>query len=42
MPVTDLAHEAARRYIDTFPLKDVARVLLERSGAPAWAAFPRS
>ena len=38
--VADLAHEAARRYIDTFPLKDVARVLLERAGAPAWAAFP--
>jgi len=40
MTVTDLPREMARRYIDTFPLKDVARVLLERSGAPAWAAFP--
>jgi len=40
MTVADLAHEAARRYIDTVPLKDVARVLLERGGVPAWAAFP--
>ena len=40
MTVADLAHETARRYIDTFPLADVARVMLERHGAPAWAAFP--
>jgi len=40
MTVADLAHEAARRYIDTFPLTDVERALLERGGAPAWAAFP--
>jgi len=40
MPVANLAHEAARRYVDTFPLTDFARALLERSGAPAFAAFP--
>jgi len=40
MSVLDLHHETARRYIDTFPLTDVARVMLERHGAPAWAAFP--
>jgi hypothetical protein len=34
IPVVDLAHEAARRYVDTFPLTEVARVLLERSGVP--------
>ena len=40
MTVADLAHEAARRYVDAFPLTEVARALLERSGVPAWAAFP--
>jgi len=40
MPVADLHHEAARRYVDAFPLTDFARALLERSGVPAFAAFP--
>jgi hypothetical protein len=40
MPVADLAREAARRYVDTFPLTDLARDLLKRSGDPAVAAFP--
>ena len=40
MVVADLHHEAARRYVDAFPLTDVARALLERSGLPAFAAFP--
>jgi hypothetical protein len=38
--VSDLAHEAARRYVDACPLTDVARALLERAGVPAFAAFP--
>ena len=41
MSVLDLHHEAARRYVDAMPLTDVARTLLTRLGAPAWAAFPR-
>src|SRR5882762_241143 len=40
MSVLDLHHEAARRYIDMFPLTDVARELLKRLGVTAWAAFP--
>jgi hypothetical protein len=40
MTVADLHHEAARRYVDTFPLTDVARALLEHSGLPAFGAFP--
>jgi hypothetical protein len=40
MPVADLAHEAARRYVDTVPLADLARDLLTRAGASAWAAYP--
>ena len=40
MTVADLHHEAARRYVDAFPLTDFARALLERSGVPAFAAFP--
>jgi len=40
MSVLDLHHEAARRYVDTAPLADLARELLKRAGAPAWAAYP--
>jgi hypothetical protein len=40
MTVADLAHEAARRYVDAIPLADLARELLKRAGAPAWAAYP--
>ena len=38
--VADLAQEAARRYVDTVPLTDLARELLKRAGVPAWAAYP--
>jgi hypothetical protein len=40
MTVADLADEAARRYVDTVPLADLARELLTRAGAPTWAAYP--
>jgi hypothetical protein len=40
MTVADLRHEAARRYVDTFPLTAVARARLERLGVPAWATSP--
>ncbi len=40
MPVADLAHEAARRYVDAIPITDVARTLLKRLGLQAWAAYP--
>jgi hypothetical protein len=39
-PVADLAHEAARRYVDAIPLADLARELLQRAGAQTWAAYP--
>jgi hypothetical protein len=39
-PVADLAQEAARRYVDAIPLADLAQELLQRAGAPAWAAYP--
>ena len=42
MKVADLAHEAARRYVDAIPLTDFARNLLKRLGVPAWARTPRS
>jgi hypothetical protein len=40
MTVTDLAHEAARRYVDAIPLADLARELLKRAGRQTWAAYP--
>jgi hypothetical protein len=40
MTVADLAHQAARRYVDTVPLADLARELLKRAGPPTWAAYP--
>ena len=40
MTVADLAHEAARRYVDTVPLTDLAQELLKRAGAQTWAAYP--
>jgi hypothetical protein len=39
MTVADLGHEAARRYVDAIPLTDLARELLQRAGAPTWAAL---
>jgi hypothetical protein len=34
MPVADLAHEAARRYMDVIPIVDWVRGLLEQLGVP--------
>src|SRR6266478_1189927 len=40
MSVSDLAHEAARRYCDTIPVRDWIGVLLERHGMPPAAREP--
>jgi hypothetical protein len=40
MPVADLAREMARRYLDTMPIADSARAVLEHLGLPAVARQP--
>ncbi len=40
MTVSDLAREAARRYVDAVPLPDFARAILEQAGQPAMAGYP--
>jgi len=39
MSVADLAREMARRYVDTQPIADWARMVLERLGVPATATL---
>jgi hypothetical protein len=40
MTVADLAREAARRYVDTMPIADWARGLLEQLGVPPAGRAP--